>query len=171
MLPGASNLPNGLGLRPARPSDQPFLAALYSSTRADLRLIDGEQELVESIIDMQFRAQTMGYGQQFPNAMYFIVEKLNERIGKATIDFGSSAVHVVDIAFIPIARGRGYGATVLQAIQQIAGQLKAPMLLSVKKDNLPARRLYQKMGFQLEQSGAAHDQLVWYPDQKAMQEY
>lgn len=168
MLPGVSSLPDGLGLRPAGPSDQPFIEALFVSSRPELQLIDGEQEFIDSIVDMQLRAQTMGYGEQYPNAMYFVIEKLGERIGRATVDFGSNAVHLVDIAFIPQARGRGYGTTILKAIQLVAAKVPAPMILSVAKDNLPARRLYTQLGFQLEEAGQMHDRLIWYPDAKAM---
>jgi len=170
MFPGGSapDLPHGLGLRPATPADQPFVQTLYASTRDDLRLIDGEQEFVESIIEMQFRAQSMGYGDQHPNAMYFVVEKLGEPIGRVTLDFGPNAVHVVDIAFIRQARGKGYGKAVLQVIQVTAGKLRAPVVLSVAKDNLIARRLYQQLGFQLEETGALYDHLIWYPDAAAM---
>lgn len=168
MLPGLASLPEGLGMRPAGPADQPFLASLYSSTRDDLRLIDGEKEFVDSIVDMQFRAQGIGYGHQYPNAMYFIVEKQRDRIGKVTLDFGPNAVHVVDIAFIPAARGKGYGKGVLQAIQMAAGMSKAPVVLSVAKDNYPARQLYTQLGFRLEEAGTMYDRLIWYPDVRAM---
>lgn len=68
-------------------------------------MIGGEQDYIESIVEMQFKAQTQGYGDQFPNAMYFIIEKHHEPIGKAIIDFGHNEVRLIDIAFIPQARG------------------------------------------------------------------
>jgi ribosomal protein S18 acetylase RimI-like enzyme len=159
-----SNLPNGLGLRPSTASDRPFIESLYASTRNDLRLIDGERDFVEAIVEMQYRAQTSGYGNQYPNAMYFVVEKLGERIGRVTIDFGPDSVHVVDIAFIPEARGKGYGTTVIAAIQQTAAQIKAPVLLSTLKSNLAAQQLYLKMGFQFHDSSEMHNRLIWYPN-------
>ena len=160
---GFSNLPDGLGLRPSNASDKPFIEALFNSTRDDLRLIDGEKEFVESIIEMQFRAQTQGYGDQFPNAMYFVIEKLGERIGRATLDFTGDVVHIVDIAFIPAARGRGYGTTIIGAVQQTAEQLRVPVLLSVLKGNLGARQLYAKMGFGHHDATEMYERLVWYP--------
>ena len=169
MLPGNTNLPDGLGLRPARPSDHPFIQSLYSATRDDLRLIDGERDFVESIVSMQFRAQTASYGDQYPNAMYFVVEKLGERIGRVTIDFGSNEVHVLDVAFISEVRGKGYGTALIQAIQYTAAKLKAPVALSVLKSNFRARNLYLSLGFKIEENTATHERLIWYPDIIAMQ--
>lgn len=168
MLPGTSNLPDGLSLRPAGPSDQPFIQSLYASTRNDLRLVDGERDFVESLIDMQFQAQSTGYGSQFPNAMYFIVEKLGERIGRVTLDFGTNEVRLVDIAFITAARGKGYGTTVLKAIQHTAAKIRAPVALSVMKTNLAVKRLYLGLGFRTEESGPIYERMVWYPNADAI---
>ena len=79
------NIPDGLHVRPSTASDKPFLEKLRHSTRQDLQIIGGEQDYIESIVEMQFKAQTQGYGDQFPNAMYFIIEKHHEPIGKAII--------------------------------------------------------------------------------------
>lgn len=168
MLQGASSLPNGLGLRPAGPADQPFIQSLYASTRQDLWMAEGEPEYIQSVIDMQFNAQSMGYGDQFPNAMYFVVEKLNEPIGRVTIDFDKDLVHIIDIAFVPLARNKGYGTTVIDAIQKVAGQIKAPVLLSVAVTNTQARQLYERMGFSHYQSGEGYERLIWYPTAEAM---
>lgn len=66
------------------------MESLYRSGRDDLRLINAEPEFVEELIDMQFRARTAGYGEAFPNAFYFVVEKLGERIGQITVDSGDA---------------------------------------------------------------------------------
>ena len=163
MLSGSSTLSDGLVLRPSNASDKPFIESLFASTREELRLIDGERDFVESIIEMQYRAQTEGYGSQFPNAMYFVVEKLGERIGRITIDFTGDVVHIVDIAFIPAARGRGYGTSLLGGIQQSAAQIRAPVLLSVLRSNLSARNLYLKMGFGPYDATDMYERLIWYP--------
>lgn len=168
MLPGARTLPDGLALRPAGPADQPFIEALFAATRPHLQLIDGEQEYVQSIVDMQIKAQTMSYGEQFPNAMYFVVEKLNERIGRVSIDFDSNRVHIIDIAFIPTAQGKGYGTSVISAIQQTAARIKAPVTLAVAKDQPQVKQLYLKLGFRVEDSISMYERMIWFPDAKAM---
>ena len=76
---------NELGMRPARPSDSGFIESLYRSTREDLRLVDAEDDFIEALITMQQQAQTVGYGNLFPNAMTFIVEKQGEPIGRVMV--------------------------------------------------------------------------------------
>lgn len=157
-------LPDGLHIRPSRPSDKVFLEQLFHTTRNDLQLIDGEQDFIESIVEMQFRAQTQGYGDQFPNAMYFIIEKHHEAIGKATLDFGSNEIRLVDLAFLPRARGHGFGKAIIQSFQHCAAQVGTPMTLTVLLSNLPVRKLYKSLGFETESVKPPYERLVWYPE-------
>ncbi len=64
-------LPDGLFVRPATARDQLFLAQLFESTRQDLQLIDQSAEATAALMDLQFRAQTQGYAQQFPECDVF----------------------------------------------------------------------------------------------------
>ena len=157
------SLPDGLSMRPARDSDSIFMESLYNSTRDDLRLIDAEGDFVEELIDMQHQAQTKGYGDQFPDALYFIIEKHNESVGRVVIDFGAHEIRVVDIALIPLARGKGFAKGIIQALQQTASRVSAPLALSVYKTNIAAYRLYASLGFQLAEASPSVDMLVWYP--------
>jgi len=159
----SGSLGQGLRIRPSTSSDQIFLQQLHRSCRNDLLQIDADQEFIESIIALQFEAQGQGYGDQFPNALYFIVEKLNEPIGRVTLNFGETEVHLVDMAFIPAARGRGYGVEVIRALQQAATQSRAPLTLTVLSHNMPAKRLYQKLGFVVESVRLPHERMIWYP--------
>ncbi|WP_334019921.1 GNAT family N-acetyltransferase [Alteromonas sp. S015] len=156
-------IPEGLKMRPSQPSDAPFLEQLHRSQRDDLQLIDGEQDFIESIVDMQFRAQNEGYGQQTPNAMYFVVEKHQDKVGKVTVDFGHNSVHVVDIAFIPQVRGLGFGKDVLRSLQVAAAQSRVPLTLNVSEQNIHARRLYTSLGFQIEHHTPPTIGMIWYP--------
>ncbi|MGB0720791.1 MAG: GNAT family N-acetyltransferase [Gammaproteobacteria bacterium] len=163
MLPGSGTLGHGLQLRPSRPSDQPFLETLYRASREDLQLIDAEDEFIDALIEMQFEAQTKGYGDMFPNAMYFIVEYHGERIGRVTLDFGSTEIRVVDLSLIPQARGKGLGSTVLRHVQMTAQKIMVPVSLSVAAGNVVAAQLYQKLGFQVAETSPMYAQMVWYP--------
>lgn len=163
MQPNQLPIPDGLGMRPARPSDQVFIASLYRSTRDDLRLADAEQDFIEELIGMQQQAQTVGYGTAFPNAMYFIVEKHHQALGRVAVDFGHNEVRLLDIAFIPEARGKGYGEAVIRGLQQAASQTRAPLVLTVARNNPAAQKLYLRLGFKVEESNHTHDRMVWYP--------
>ncbi len=161
------NLPDNLGVRPAMAADKPFLETLYHSSRDDLRLANAENDFIESLIEQQFQAQQAGYGDSFPNAMYFIVEKQGERIGKVTIDFGSNEIRLIDFALIKAAQGKGLGRSVIQILQHAAEQSRAPLVLSVLSTNIPAKKLYYTLGFQLHHSDMMYDLMVWYPGTKA----
>lgn len=163
MTMNGMNLGQGLTIRPSKPIDQPFLEQLHHTTRPDLKMIDGEKEFVDSLIQMQFRAQSQGYGNQFPNAMYFIVEKQHERIGKVTVDFGANEVRVIDIAFIPKARNKGFGEEVLRALQQASTKVGTPLTLTVDSNNIAAKKLYLRLGFVVEESSPPYEAMAWYP--------
>lgn len=160
---GDLHLPKGLHIRPSASSDKPFLERLHRSTRSDLQALDADREMVESLIEMQYEAQTEGYGDQFPNAMYFIVEKHHQPIGKATIDFGANEVRLVDLAFLPEARGHGFGKAIIQSFQKCAEQVAAPMSLTVEQVNWRAKQLYSRLGFQTASVSPPYELMVWYP--------
>lgn len=157
------SLPDGLGLRIAKSSDQIFIENLFQSTREFLYQADAEKEYIDMVIDQQRYLQTEGYGQQFPNAYTMIVDKQQESIGKIVLDFGANLVHVLDLALIPAARGKGYGKAVLQAIQYVAQQQMLPVGLSVEAYNIPAKKLYLSLGFQVVEQTPTHEFMLWYP--------
>jgi len=165
MSQAANNLklPEGLGIRPSRPGDAAFLESLHKSTREDLWMVDGEDDFIESLIEMQFQAQGQGYGDAYPNALHFIVEKNHERVGRVIVDFGHNEVHVIDIAFIKAARGKGLGAGVIQTLQVAAEQSRSPMALSVNQNNPRAFQLYQRLGFTVREVAPPYIHMEWIP--------
>ncbi|MHB9119629.1 MAG: GNAT family N-acetyltransferase [Burkholderiales bacterium] len=163
MFSGDLKLPAGLHLRPMSAADNAFIESLYRSTRDDLRMLDAEEDFIEEFIDLQRRAQTEGYGNMFPNAMYFVVEYHGERIGRVVLDFGQNEIRVMDIALIPAARGKGYGGQVLQAVQAVAGKVMTPVSLTVRFDHLRAKQLYARLGFAVEEAQIPFERMTWYP--------
>ncbi|VAW73792.1 hypothetical protein MNBD_GAMMA10-2876 [hydrothermal vent metagenome] len=161
MLLFDKNLPAGLALRPAREADNYFLENLYRSTRDDLRLLDAETDFIETLIEQQHDARTTGYGERFPDAMYFIIEMSKEPIGQIVINFAENEVRLIDVSLIPAARNKGYGKSLIEMLQYASAVVNAPLRLSVHKQNMLARGLYQRLGFQLEHSGEISDVMVW----------
>jgi ribosomal protein S18 acetylase RimI-like enzyme len=67
-------------------------------------------------------------------------------VGRAVADTGWAGVF--GMATLPEARGRGAGRGVLAALAGWAGAHEAErMYLQVERDNVPALRLYERMGF------------------------
>lgn len=155
--------PRGLHIRPSTPADAPFLEKLHKETREELQFIEGEQDFIDEIVAMQFRAAHQGYGDQFPNAMYFIIEKHNEKIGRASVDFGHNEAHLIDIGFLKAARGHGFGKAIVQSIQNCAAQAGISMSLVVARDNPVARNLYVSLGFQTDEVNDMNELMRWYP--------
>ncbi|MBB3139669.1 GNAT family N-acetyltransferase [Halomonas organivorans] len=153
----------GLHLRPSRDSDKGFLESLYRDVRQDLQLLAADRDFIEAVLEMQVNAQSIGYGSAYPNALYYIVEKQGERIGRVTVDFGADVIHVIDLALIRAARNRGYGAVVLQAVQSAATQVMTPVSLSVDPLNTGAKLFYQRLGFRFEALTGAVERWTWHP--------
>ncbi|WP_347330744.1 GNAT family N-acetyltransferase [Marinimicrobium locisalis] len=156
-------LPDGLGLRQATASDQPFLASLFHSTREAFYLSGQDKDYIHHLIDQQFDLQTEAYGEQSPDAMTFIVDKSGTPIGRLVLDFGKKIAHIVDLSFIPKARAKGYGKAVIQAVQHIAQKQRLPVGLSVEHQNSRARKLYLSLGFAPYENSISHAFMLWYP--------
>lgn len=156
-------LPDGLGLRLASASDKPFIASLFHSTREAFYLADQNDDYIHHLIDQQLDIQTEAYGQQSPDAMTFIVDKSGTPMGRLVLDFGKNIAHIVDLAFIPEARGKGYGKAVIQAVQHIAQKQCLPVGLSVEQQNPRAQKLYLSLGFMPYETSVSHVFMLWYP--------
>jgi ribosomal protein S18 acetylase RimI-like enzyme len=163
MADNAAVAAEGLVVRPARTTDGPFLQSLYQTARPDLQWIDGEPEQVQQLVAQQFQVQEQGMGDNYPNAMHYVVEKLGSVIGALSTDFGANEIRVLYLAFIPQARGQGYGRAVLQGVQKAAQQIRCPVATVVWTSNPHARRHYLALGFAVEESNPAAERLVWYP--------
>jgi len=163
MADNAAVAAEGLVVRPSRATDVPFLQSLYQTARPDLQWIDGEQEQVQQVVAQQFQVQELGMGDNYPNAMHYVVEKLGTAIGALSTDFGANEIRVLYLAFIPKARGQGFGRVVLQGVQKAAQQIRCPVATVVWTSNPHARRHYLALGFAVEESNPAAERLVWYP--------
>src|SRR5690242_766727 len=139
MTDNAAVAAEGLVVRPSRATDGPFLHSLYQTARPDLQWIDGEQERVQQVVAQQFQVQEQGMGDNYPNAMHYVVEKLGTAIGALSTDCGANEIRVLYLAFIPQARGQGFGRAVLQGVQKAAQQLRCPVATVVWTNNPHAR--------------------------------
>ncbi|MPQ71019.1 MULTISPECIES: GNAT family N-acetyltransferase [Pseudomonas] len=153
----------GLSMRPSRPTDGPFLQSLYKSARPELQWIDADPEVVEQVVAQQFQVQEHGIGEHFPDAMHYVVEKLDIPIGVLSADFGPNEIRVLYLAFIPAARGKGFGRSVLQGVQKAAEQVRCPVATVVWASNPQARQHYLALGFRVEESSPGAERLIWYP--------
>ncbi|MBL4829756.1 MAG: GNAT family N-acetyltransferase [Aliivibrio sp.] len=134
---------------------------LFKSTREFFQLAGAESEDIDAMIASQQVLQMNSYIHSFPDATHFIIECQNEKVGRVIVDFIGKSMHLVDISFLTEARGKGYGKTVIKALQQIATENATPITLVVEQGNIAARALYLKLGFISKSVTPPHEFLVW----------
>lgn len=163
---GTADLPNGIRLRMTRQSDNTIERSIHDANRPELRLLQGGEDFVHSILDMQLRVRDAEYARRFENAYYYMIEKSGDTIGRLVLDFETGGVRIVDLAVLPAFHRQGIGSTVIRAMQRVAATLPAPVILSVRRDNPGAIRLYAAMGFVLDglaEASGLHLQMRWLP--------
>jgi ribosomal protein S18 acetylase RimI-like enzyme len=147
-------------LRPVTNTDQPFLAALYATTRDDLALLPLAGDQRDALVAMQYRAQDLHYRQQFPGAAFDVVESGGRPVGRLYVDRGADDIRVVDISLLPEHRGGGIGAALVRALQDEASTTGRTLSLHVAIDNRAAV-LYERLGFRLVEDLGMYRRLEW----------
>ena len=143
----------GVALRPARPADEPFLCALYASTRqAELAATDWLPEQIDAFLADQFALQSRHYAEHYADAAFSVVEQDGEPVGRLIVLAGADEVRLVDVSLVAERRGRGLGTALVQRVLAAASGRR--VVLHVEVFN-PALRLYERLGFRAaEQVGA-----------------
>ena len=151
----------GLTFRPAMDADLPFLSRLYASTRAEELGVTGwSAEQKTAFLDMQFRAQHAHYRQHYPEADWLVIVQGGNDIGRLYIERWPSQHRVIDIAFLPEHRGKGYGDALLRDLLDEAASCGKDVSIHVEKYN-PAMRLYRRLGFTTEEDKGVNDLMRW----------
>ncbi|MEA2502835.1 MAG: hypothetical protein QOD01_2946 [Actinomycetota bacterium] len=150
-------------LRPVAPGDEPFLRALYGSTRErELAPLGWTQLQVDAFLDMQFRARQLQYRSQFPGADDCVVLVGGDPAGRLYVDRGEVLIRVVDIAMAPDYRGQGAGAALLGGLIEEASAAGKVVELHVESSN-PAQRLYRRLGFVEAGAASPYLRMQWRP--------
>lgn len=138
----------GMRLRPEEPADDPFLIELYGTTRVrELEQVphwSDEQKL--AFVRMQFDAQRLHYQTVLKDVSFDVIERGGVPIGRLYMQELETALHIVDIVFVPEQRGQGMGAVLLQELADSAAEAGKVLSIFVEFYN-PARRLYERLGF------------------------
>lgn len=138
----------GIGLRPETEGDDPFLVALYATTRQNEldQVPDWAEEQKQAFVAMQFNAQRQHYRHALADVAFDVITRHDEPIGRLYTREGETMLHIVDILLDPAERGAGLGAAMLRGLADNA--LAAGKVLSIFVESYnPARRLYDRLGF------------------------
>jgi len=148
---------DSIAYRPATPEDRAFLRYVYATTReAELQRVPWSDEQKAAFVDMQFQSQTRHYEDFYPTCEFLIIEVEGRPAGRLYIDRRETEIDLIDIALIPEFRARGIGAMLIQEVLDEGRATSRPVRIYVETFN-PARRLYDRLGFQeIETNGIYH---------------
>ena len=144
------DLPQGgtLELRPVTKEDEPFLVALYGSTReAELSQVEWQNGQREIFVRWQFDMQRREYDARFPDARYQLILIDEEPAGRIWVGEDEDEIRLLDIALLPQFQRRGAGTLLLRELMkeaESAGKFLRHMVF-VLNDN--AHRFYERLGF------------------------
>jgi len=153
-----------VALRPELPTDEAFRFALFRNSRGpgwDQIVLPAD--MLAMIMTQQFRAQTLGYQADYPDARLDIITVDDTPAGRLAVDRSRGAVHLVDIAVTPEWRGRGLGTLILGRLMAEAAETALPLTLHVARDNLAAQRFYLRLGLEKASADETHLAMRWPP--------
>lgn len=151
----------GLTFRPIADADLPFLARVYASTRTEeLAVTPLTAEQKAAFLEAQFRLQHAHYQKHYPDADWLVMMHGGEDIGRLYVERWPSQHRIIDIAFVPKHRGRGFGDALLRDLLDEAAAAGKGVSIHVEKLN-PAMRLYRRLGFAIEEDKGVYDLMRW----------
>lgn len=134
-------------LRPVTGDDEPFLRALYASTRErELSAVKWSEDQKAAFLTMQFDAQDSHYRTHYRDAQFDIIEIDGVAAGRLYVWETAGELRVVDIALMPQYRNQGIGGGLMRAILRRASESGRAVTIHVEADN-PARHLYERLEF------------------------
>jgi GNAT superfamily N-acetyltransferase len=125
--------------RPFRPDDYDFLRALHRATM---------RPYVEPIWGWDEDVQKHYFDAHFDPATIEIISVEGQDIGAVTIERQEDCLFLSNIHLLPEFQGRGIGTAIIKEMLERAAVVHRPAALRVLKNN-PARRLYERLGFQI----------------------
>lgn len=158
------DLPRGgkLSLRAVEKEDEPFLLAVYGSTRADelapVKWAEGQQE---SFVLWQFQMQRREYDARFPDAEYDVILVDDRAVGRIWIGRDEEQIRLLDIALLPEHQKLGIGTLLLRRLIDEAARVGKPLRHMVFVLNNDAQRFYQRLGFVVIEDLGAYKHMEW----------
>ncbi len=148
----------------ALPDDLDFLLTLYADSRArEMALLPWPEARKRAFLAQQFSAQHDDYQRRFGERRFWLVERKGTPVGRLYLAAPEAGrLRIVDLSIAARFQGRGWGGALLRWLARAAGPVGARLELHVRQGN-PARRLYERLGFRLEETRGLDDLLSLAP--------
>jgi ribosomal protein S18 acetylase RimI-like enzyme len=128
--------------------DREFLVELYGSVREpELAHLPWDEATRRAFVEQQFAAQDAHYREHYPGATLDVIEVDGEAAGRLYVHRGAREIRIMDIALMPEFRGQGIGGDLLRSLCAEAEASGWTLSIHAEHNN-PARRLYERLGFQ-----------------------
>ncbi|MEO8275572.1 MAG: GNAT family N-acetyltransferase [Thermoanaerobaculia bacterium] len=151
MIP-AEDAASTLTLREVLPEDRDFLRDLYASTRLEeLAPVPWSEAQKRDFLRAQFEAQDHEYHRAYPDGVFRVIEIDGVSAGRLYLRHGTTDSRIIDLAFLPEFRGRGFGSRILAGLAREADAVGRTLSIHVEVFNTGARRLYERFGFGLDE--------------------
>ncbi len=154
---------SNIQLRTITEEDMPFLMEVYGSTREEEMCLTGWSKLqIAQFISMQFNAQHVHYNRFYPNAAYNIIVVNGQPAGRLYVDRTPNDLRIMDIALLPQFKRKGISNHFLRQLINEGGRTNTPVSLHVEKNN-PAKKLYDRLGFEVVEDRDIYWFMEWKP--------
>lgn len=145
-------------LRPATPDDFDFLFTLHRSAM---------RQYIETIWGWNDDWQQEYFRRKFDPAARQVVQVEGRDAGVVVVERRPDEVYLGLIELLPEYQGRGIGTQIVNDIKAAAHGAGLPMALHVLRSNDPARRLYERLGFQSDAAEGDRLHMVCQPEAKS----
>lgn len=135
----------GVERRPAVAADEPFLRALYASTRPEVAAWPDEPR--GAFLAQQFEAQRTGWSQMFPGSEHDVIAVGGRPAGRVWVYWSAEECLIVDLALLPEHRRQGIGT---QVVRELLADVDAQGLRArahVERTNTPSLAFWTRLGF------------------------
>ena len=126
-------------------ADEPFLRALYASTRPEVA--DWPDAAREAFLAQQFEAQRRGWSEMFPGSVHELILFGGEPAGRIWVQRTDSQCLIVDLALVPERRRRGIGTEVVQEVLAVSDRDGVPTRGHVERTNTASLAFWLRLGF------------------------
>lgn len=153
----------GVALRASTQADQPFVAALFATTRETERAnFQGDESLWSMLMEQQARLQEHHYRTHYDGATIDIMERDGQPIGRLCLCEFDDEIRLMDIALLPEVRNGGLGTRVIRTVMDAAAERGKAVRIHVEQFN-PAWRLYKRLGFKFLEDRGIYQFMEWRP--------